>query len=139
MHVLQMVIDTVSINISIIIIHLLRETEDHILPILNHLSARRFAQCFTAYIYFPFLFCFSFCCSSLMQTFLICDASRKCLAHYTWLGINKVFALSYEQKSVRKFHSSLLVTLSHWSLLLENYFLCRYSTQPQDFEVKPHK
>lgn len=55
------------------------------------------------------------------------------------LVINKVFALSYEQKSVRKFHSGLLLTLSHWSLLLENYFLCRYSTQPQDFEVKPRK
>lgn len=81
-----MVIDTVSINISIIIIHLLRETENHILPILNHLSARSFAQCFTAYIYFLFSFCFSFCCSSLMQIFLICDAGRKHLAHYTWLG-----------------------------------------------------
>lgn len=81
-----MVIDTVSINISSIIIHLLRETENHILPILNHLSARNFVQCFTAYIYFPFLLCFSFCCFSLMQIFLICDAGRKCLAHYTWLG-----------------------------------------------------
>lgn len=39
-----MVIDTVSINISInIVIHLLKETENYILPILNHLSARNFA------------------------------------------------------------------------------------------------
>lgn len=80
-----MVIDTVSINISITIIHLLRETENHILPVLNHLSARNFARCFIAYIHFPCLLCFSFCCS-LMQIFLICDASRKHLAHYTWLG-----------------------------------------------------
>lgn len=75
-----MVIDIVSI--IIIIIHLLRE-KSHISLILNRLSARNFAQCFTAYIYFPFLFCFSFCCSSLMQIFLICDTSRKRLAHYT--------------------------------------------------------
>ena len=70
------------VNSSIIIIHLLRE-KSHVLLILNRSSGRNFAQCFTAYSYFPFLFCFSFCSSSLMQIFLICDTSRKCLAHYT--------------------------------------------------------
>lgn len=94
-----MVIDTVCINFSIIVIHLLRETENHILPVLNHLSAKNFAQCLTAYIYFPCLLCFSFCCSSLMQIFLIYDASRKHLAHHTWLGHKQsVCSFSWTEK-----------------------------------------
>lgn len=74
-----------------------------------------------------------------MQIFLICDTGRKRLAHYTWLSHKQGIAVSCEQKSQKILFWIVSDIITLESAVTANYFNCRGSTQPQDFEVNPHK